>query len=250
MAELEVRLPRKSDERVVARVDCQHRLEMMAESSVPLAFQSFLGLTPHEEMRIFSVINGKAKGLNPSLIDYHQSILLDLARETADLYIAKRLNDDPGSVWHDGLKLGGAATQGTKRRITLRGMRHAVALFLQNALIRDLPIDEQYRVVASFWFAAVRIWPKAWREPRKHLLTKGIGVQGLSLLAADIAKFAVHEGETLTETTFEHQLSCLRTFDWSNTGPFQGLGGRSGARRVHERLARQLFAPKRVVQGG
>jgi len=250
VADLEIRLPRKLDERVVARVDCQHRLEMMAESGVPLAFQSFLGLTPHEEMRIFSVINGKAKGLNPSLIDYHQSILLDVARETADLYIAKRLNDDPGSVWHDGLKLGGAATQGTKRRITLRGMRHAVALFLQHALIRDLPIDEQYRVVASLWSAVVRTWPKAWQEPRKHLLTKGIGVQGLSLLAADIAKFATREGEALTQATFEHQLSCLQAFDWSNTGPFQGLGGRSGARRVHERLARQLFAPKRVALGG
>ena len=75
---------------------------MMAGSPVPLTFQCFLSLTPHEEMRVFSVINSKAKGLNPSLIDYHQSLLLDVAREAADLYIAKRLNDDPGSVWHDG----------------------------------------------------------------------------------------------------------------------------------------------------
>jgi DGQHR domain-containing protein len=220
---------------------------MMAESSVPLAFQCFLGLTPHEEMRVFSVINSKAKGLNPSLIDYHQSLFLDIARDSADLYIAKRLNDDPGSVWHNGLKLGGIATQGAKRRMTLRGMRHAVALFLQHALIRDLPIEEQYRVVASLWSAVVQTWPEAWDRPRKHLLTKGIGVQGLSLLAADIVRFATREGESLTQEAFERQLGELRDFDWSNTGPFRGLGGRSGAREVHERLARQLFAPRRVA---
>jgi DGQHR domain-containing protein len=247
VAELALRLPPSPGERVMARVDCQHRLEMMADSAVPLAFQCFLGLTPHEEMRVFSVINSKAKGLNPSLIDYHQSLLLDVAREAADLYIAKRLNNDPHSVWHDGLKLGGAATQGTKRRMTLRGMRHAVALFLQHALIRDLPIEEQYGVVADLWSAAVCTWPAAWQEPRKHLLTKGIGVQGLSLLAADIVKFAMREGEILTRATFERQFGRLRDFDWSNTGPFRGLGGRSGAREVHELLARQLFAPRRIA---
>src|SRR5262249_49321192 len=112
LAELRLRVPRNPSHRVLARVDCQHRLEMMVDSPVPLAFQCFLGLTPHEEMRVFNVINSKAKGLNPSLIDYHESLFLDVARDSADLYIAKRLNDDPRSVWHNGLKLGGAATQG------------------------------------------------------------------------------------------------------------------------------------------
>jgi DGQHR domain-containing protein len=247
LAELRLRRPRVAEDRVVARVDCQHRLEMMRESSVPLAFQCFLGLAPEEEMRVFNVINSKVKGLNPSLIDYHQSVLLDVAREAADLYIAKRLNDDPDSVWHNGLKLGGAATQGAMRRMTLRGMRHSVALFLQHAPICDLPPQELYEVVAALWSAVVRTWPQAWRHPRKHLLTKGIGVQGVSLLAADIVNFALREGDALTQAAFERQFRRLREFDWSNTGPLRGLGGRSGAREVHVRLARQLFPPRRLA---
>lgn len=248
-AELRLRVPAPHEERVVARVDCQHRLEMMSESTVPLAFQCFLGLTPQDEMRVFSVINSKAKGLNPSLIDYHQSVLLDVARDAADLYIAKRLHYDPASVWHNNLKLGGMATQGATRRMTLRGMRHAVQIFLHHGLIGDLPIQEQYEVVAALWSAIVRTWPNVWKDPRKHLLTKGIGVQGLSLLGADVVKLAMREGEELTEATFEHHLARLRDFDWSNSGPFRGLGGRGGAREVHQQLARRLFAPRRVALG-
>jgi DNA sulfur modification protein DndB len=246
-AELRIRIPGPGEERIVARVDCQHRLEMMEESSVPLAFQCFLGLTPQDEMRVFNVINSKAKGLNPSLIDYHQSVLLDVAHDAADLYIAKRLHYDPASVWHQNLKLGGAVTQGATRRMTLRGMRHAVQIFLHDALIGELPIEQQYQVVAALWSAIVRTWPDAWDDPRKHLLTKGIGVQGLSLLGADIVKLAMGEGDELTEPTFVRHLSRLRNFDWSNAGAFRGLGGRGGAREVHQQLARQLFAPRRVA---
>jgi DGQHR domain-containing protein len=246
-AKIIIRVPEPGEQRVLARVDCQHRLEMMSESSVPLTFQCFLNLTPQEEMRVFSVINSKAKGLNPSLIDYHQSMLLDVAQDAADLYIAKRLHYDRESVWHRNLKLGGTVTQGASRRMTLRGMRHAVQLFLHNALVYDLAVERQYEVVAALWGAIVQTWPEAWKYPRRHLLTKGIGVQGLSLLGADVVKLAISEGEPLNQLTFERYLSRLRDFDWSNTGPFRGLGGRGGAREVHQHLARRFFAPRRVA---
>ncbi len=242
LAVLQILQPSGSNGRVMARVDCQHRLEMMGESDVPLSFQCYLGLTPEEEMRIFNVINSKAKGLSPSLLDYHDTQLLeDVAKEHPELFIAKKLNDAPDSVWHNRLKLGGAATQGTHRRVTLRGMKHGVALFLQNALIRNLPIVEQYEIVATFWRAVTKAWPEAWNQPRKHLLTKGIGVQGLSLLAGDIVKLAMDAGEEPTIATFERYLRRVTTEDWSNTGSFKGLGGRSGAHEAHERLARELL---------
>src|SRR5262249_35693737 len=138
-----IRLEPKNGEPSLARVDCQHRLEMMGESRVPLTFQCFLGLTPHQEMRIFNVINGKGKGLSSSLLDYHHTLLEDVARANPELYIAKNLNDDAASVWHDRLKLGGTATQGRQRRVTLRGMKHAVALFLQGALLEDISLSAQ-----------------------------------------------------------------------------------------------------------
>jgi len=237
-----VRLEPGAGKPSLARVDCQHRLEMMGESAVALTFQCFLGLTPYQEMRIFNVINGKAKGLSSSLLDYHHTLLEDVARANPELYIAKNLNDDPASVWHNRLKLGGAATQGRQRRITLRGMKHAVALFLQSALLEDVSLTEQYEIVRAFWGAVASTWPEPWREPRSHLLTKGIGVQGLSLLAGDIVKLALATGEPLSLPTFEHYLAAIKSQNWMNTGPLKGFGGRSGAQEVHKRLARQLLA--------
>ena len=51
---------------VLVQVDCQHRLGMMQDSDIPLTFQCFLGLNKTEEMAIFNIINGKAKGLSSS----------------------------------------------------------------------------------------------------------------------------------------------------------------------------------------
>ncbi len=64
VATLEIRRPLNGLPPVLAQVDCQHRLGMMGDSDVPLTFQCFLGLSARDEMAIFNVINGKAKGLS------------------------------------------------------------------------------------------------------------------------------------------------------------------------------------------
>ena len=92
---LSLRIPSADKPFVLAQVDCQHRLGMMSDSTIPLTFQFFLGLSPHQEMAIFNVINAKAKGLSSSLLDYHTTKLVpDLETIRLDLFIAKRLNDD------------------------------------------------------------------------------------------------------------------------------------------------------------
>ena len=50
--------------KVLAQVDCQHRLGYLADLDVSLSFMCFIGLSEREEMEIFKVINSKAKGLS------------------------------------------------------------------------------------------------------------------------------------------------------------------------------------------
>src|SRR5262249_19071761 len=165
---LEILIPREAEERVMAQVDCQHRLGMMQDSAIPLTFHCLLGLTPLQEMRIFNVINSKAKGLSPSLLDYHDTqILQDLAASRPHLFIAKKLHDDAKSVWFGRLKLGGSTTQGAHRRVSLRGMQNAVDLFLSRSVVRDRPILEQYEIVSAFWEAVAMTWPRVWNRPRE-----------------------------------------------------------------------------------
>src|SRR5213594_377115 len=98
--------------------------------------------------------------------------------------------------------------------------------------MQDLPVLQQYDIVSGFWRAVAETWPDAWNRPRENLLTKGVGVQGLSLLAADIAKHQMNERHVPSKETFQRYLKVIKDQNWSNTGPFKGFGGRSGAKEV------------------
>lgn len=240
---LSLREPPSPDARVLAQVDCQHRLGAMADCDVMLTFQCYLGLTPLEEMAVFNVINGKAKGLSSSLLDFHTTKLVPSLEDVKlDLFIAKRLNDDPASVWHKKLKLGGKTTQGTKRPASLRGLQLAVELYLQRSGFdtdEATSVATKYDAYRSFWRAASTTWPSAWGAPRKHLITKGVGVQALSLLAGDVVRDPAGDVQT-SESYFAGVLARLGTIDWSSGGPFRAYGGRKGAGQVHEQLSARL----------
>lgn len=245
-ATLTVRVPSDTAPAVLAQVDCQHRLGMMKESGVPLTFQCFLGLSPREEMAIFNVINGKAKGLSSSLLDYHTTKLLpDLESIRLDLYIAKLLNDDSQSVWHGKVKLGGRSTQGSKRRTSLRGLQTATKALLQRRpfdAASEMGAPERYLAVRDFWTAVVAVWPTAWSKPRTHLITKGVGVTALSLLAADIITAILSRQNRIDSNAFMAYLTPLSDVDWSSKGPFEAYGGRRGATEAHKSLAFRLRA--------
>lgn len=244
---LTIRRPSASAPPVLAQVDCQHRLGMMADSNIPLTFQCYLGLGAREEMLIFNTINSNAKGLNPSLLDFHASKLIpELEAVQLELFIAKTLHDDPESVWHGLVKMGGVNTQGAQRRVSLRGIQAATKLLLQRSPLGatfDLSPRQKYEVVRSFWNAVATIWTGAWNRPRNHLLVKGVGVNAVSLLGADILTAALSHGQPLSRRTFEDYLAPLALLDWSTDGIFKGYGGRQGAAQAHQCLRSHLFAP-------
>lgn len=243
-ATLHVRVPRAGSPPVMARVDCQHRLGMMTDSEVQLTFQCFLGLSVAEEMAVFNVINGKAKGLSSSLLDYHTTKLVEGYEESQlELYVAKRLNEDPRSVWRGAVKLGGVATQGSHRRVSLRGLQAATKVLLKHSLLGParLSKEEVYGVVRDYWRAIAATWAKAWSEPRRYQLTKGVGVTALSLLGADIINACLSAGKPPSEDAMREHLRALADVDWSNAGVFKGFGGRSGAARAHDFLRSRLF---------
>ena len=82
----------------------------------------------------------------------------------------------------------------------------------------------------------------AWEKPRRHLLTKGVGVTALSMLAADIVGAVSTNGRFPGTDNFERYLRSLSEVDWSTRGDFRGFGGRQGAREVHEFLAARVFS--------
>src|SRR5262249_39548288 len=141
-----------------------------------------------EEMEIFNTINSKARGLSTSLLDFHEATLAgDLAAERPELFIALQLNNLPQSPWHRQLDLGGAKTSGLTRRASLRTMQKAIKRFLlQTKMLRTRGPDAAAQSLMDFWSAVAIVLTDVWDQPRRHLLTKGVGVYALTGIAADL----------------------------------------------------------------
>ena len=225
--------------KIMAQVDCQHRLGHMDDLDISLPFMCFLGLSRAEETEVFSIINGKAKGLSPSLLDFHAAQLAeDLATDRPELFVALHLNNHPDSPWHRRLNIGGQPTLGLKRVASLRLMQQAVADFFKASGVRDrLSAAEVAALVSDFWTAVATVLPKPWADTRKHLLTKGVGVYALMAIAADITQEAQASGRACDKRTFAAALQDFAPdLDWSTTGPLKGFGGQSGVKAAVEFL--------------
>jgi DGQHR domain-containing protein len=225
--------------RILAQVDCQHRLGHLQDLAVELPFICFVGLTAREEMDVFRIINSKAKGLSTSLLDYHDAQLAeDLAFERPELFVALQLNISAESPWRRQLDLGGERTSGLTRRASLRTMQKAIREhFLVPSRILERESAESAAAVAiAFWQAVTDVLPAAWNNPRKHLLTKGVGVYALSGLMGDIYRER-DSAAACTRLAFRSELAGFaQDVDWSGNGMFKGLGGESGAKEALSRL--------------
>lgn len=227
-----LRLPDEPTE-VLVQVDGQHRLGFLQSSTIEFAFMTYLGLSVEEEMDVFRVINGKAKGLSNSLIDFTEARLIgaDLPLVKPELYVALRLHEDDKSPWYKRLDLGGDKTVGTKRIASLRTMQGAVRRLMRAANWTTAPPAQRIAsMTIDFWRAVAFVLPEQWAAPRGHVLTKGIGVYALMSFAGHLIDEAQ---KGCISTDFDYFVSNLSDFvdriDWSNAGPLHGYGGAGGA---------------------
>lgn len=224
--------------KLLAQVDCQHRLGHLSDLDIELPFMCFIGLAENEEMEIFNIINGKARGLNTSLLDFHDAQLAnDLASDRPELFIALYLKNEANSPWYQQLDLGGSSTSGMTRRASLRTLQKAIKRFLaKTRLGRAGKTEIAARAVLDFWSAVTTTLPEQWANPRKYLITKGIGVYALMDLAADIWNDA--PSDTFRDKRYftAALADFVSDFDWSTDGPLKGLGGESGVKEAVTQL--------------
>jgi DNA sulfur modification protein DndB len=235
---------------VMAQVDCQHRLGYLQESPIQFAFMAYIGLTVSEEMEIFRIINGKAKGLSGSLLDFTEAKLTGAALSTAkpELYIALRLQEDPSSPWYRRLDMGGKSIVSPMRQASLRTMQRATKRFLKEASIPAGHIpDIAPNIVIDFWKAVSIVAQKEWNAPRAHMITKGVGVYSLMSLAGILVREAREANRKCDLDYFIAKLSdFICQIDWSNQGTLQGYGGASGANAVLELM---LHMRNKAIEG-
>lgn len=219
--------------KVMAQVDCQHRLGYLGDSDTSFAFMSFIGLSVSEEMEVFRVINGKAKGLSGSLLDFTEARLAGASLKThkPELFLALQLQENFNSPWAGLLDLGGKPILGNARQASLRTMERASKRFLREAKLNSKRTPESTAtVVIDFWRALAFVLETQWLKPRQHMITKGVGVYSLMSLAGLLTREAEEKGVLADFDYFVTKLSdFIHRIDWSNAGPLKGFGGASGA---------------------
>ena len=241
---------------VLAQVDCQHRLGHLHDLETLLPFLFLLGLTPREEMEVFRIINSKAKGLSTSLLDYHDAQLAaDLSKERPELFIALQLNINEESPWRRQLDLGGDKTSGLTRRASLRTMQKAIRdyLLLPTDILGRETVEATTALVLDFWLALTEVLPAAWKDPRRHMLTKGVGVYALTGLIGDIYSERGSAAACTRRTLRADLAAFAQDVDWTGSGTLKGLGGESGAKealRVLRDIRRQAGLGGKVVEHG
>lgn len=218
---------------VMAQVDCQHRLGYLQDSPIQFAFMAYIGLSVTEEMEIFRVINGNAKGLSGSLLDFTEAKLTGHALSSLkpELFIALHLQENPLSPWYQRLDMGGTSIVSPKRQASLRTMQKAVKRFLKEAHIPTEHIPALAPdIVIDFWKAVSIVASGEWKSPRLHMLTKGVGVYSLMSLAGILVCEARESNRKCDLDYFITKLSdFICQIDWTNQGSLQGYGGASGA---------------------
>jgi len=221
---------RNTQKKYLSQVDCQHRLGYLSDVKIQLPFMIYIGLTITEEMSVFNIINSKSKGLNSSLLDYHDSQLAnDLADDRPELYIALQLNQVVDSPWYKQLDLGGNVTSGMHRRASFRTMQKSVKRFLAITSFLQTDVENYFQYILDFWKSIHYLLNKEWNEPRNHIINKGIGVYALMELASiiyqDASKNYIHPDQSYITGNLS---DFIHDIDWSNKGPFKGLGGHTG----------------------
>jgi DGQHR domain-containing protein len=233
----------------LARLDAQHRMAETEGFEERLPFVIYDGLQPTEEVGIFTIINDEHKGLTKSLVDKHRARLLgaELPEEEPHLAIAVKLNDDSASPWFKAIDTGGVKTPGTKRRVTLRTLQEATREMISGPRCQNADFTTKYRVVLNFWKAVVKLFPNEWANPRKHLITKGIGVHALGAVGRDVIEARIDVQDYSSEA-FEKALSKLANFDWGNkTSVFSVVGGKKGVKFATALLNRIIFGSVSVA---
>ncbi|MBX7112680.1 MAG: DGQHR domain-containing protein [Dehalococcoidia bacterium] len=229
----------RRDQRI-AKIDGQHRgigvEEHLGDPGYPVPFLMFDDLDPSLEQRLFIDINKEQKKVSMS----HVLALGD--DELADM--VKRLESDPESPWYEKVNLIGA--RGLGRPVNMQSLRAGLEDLLRAGPVKQLSIEERYQVAKTFWHTVARTWPEAWGNPRKHLLTKSIGMIAVSELGGDLIPMCLtgrggSEASVLDESKLEEFLSRAGDFDWSSGGELQGIAGRGGAKIVKDRLDARIF---------
>ena len=214
-------------------MDGQHRLGGIKEyiqetdSTLNVPFLAFHYLDEDEEIKLFDVINTKAKGIGTSLSRY-------LNRNNDDIsWVATNLILKPESPFFSKGTLIGKRTK--EKHITLQNLYHIVNLLIKKTEFTKLP-KEKILSLTLFYFNLVKeILPEEWNDYKGYRLTHIACLNALAIVGNELinSNYLV-KSQQPDSVKIANKLLNIKDIDWSSSGDLKFIKGVAGTRLLAE----------------
>lgn len=210
-------------------MDGQHRLGGIEEyiretdSMLNVPFLAFHYLDEDEEIKLFDVINTKAKGIGTSLSRY-------LNRNNDEIsWVATNLILKPESPFFSKGTLIGKRTR--EKNITLQNLYNIVKYLTHKSELENLSKEKKLNL-ALFYFNLIKeLFPKEWDDNKSYRLTHITCLNGLAIAGNKIINDNyLSKSQQPDSTKIMSLLLNLKDIDWSANGDLKYLKGLPGAK--------------------
>ncbi|MGE7020843.1 DGQHR domain-containing protein [Solibacillus cecembensis] len=210
-------------------MDGQHRLGGIQEyinetdSTLTVPFLAFHYLDDDDEIKLFDVINTKAKGIGTSLSRY-------LNRHNDDFgWIATNLILKPESPFFSKGTLIGRRTK--EKHITLQNLYQLVNLLTKKSPIAKLPKEKILNITLLYFNLIKELLPDQWNDYKNYRLTHITCLNALAIVGNGLINDAYSEKiQQIDSIKVANKLIKLSEIDWSSNGDLKYLKGTSGTK--------------------
>lgn len=205
------------------------------------------------ERAFFFVINKTQKSVSSSLKDELAYLTInagitgipaiDKEKWRAELVpVVNELNKE-GSPLHGLINLGGS--NGLQRPIPLTSFVSSLKPLYDNPVFNAYSEEEKVEYLKLYWKAVKDVFPEAFKDTKKYLLTKTIGMYPMNSLSADILEKLLEDGkDPFNYDDIYSYVVLIKDMDWSvETSEFTYFIGKKGTGKGYE-LLKENFQKK------
>lgn len=210
-------------------MDGQHRLGGIKEyitetdSTLNVPFLAFHYLDDDEEIKLFDVINTKAKGIGTSLSRY-------LNRDNDDIsWVASNLILKPESPFFSKGTLIGKRTK--EKNITLQNLYNIVKLLTKKSILVNLSKEKKLNL-ALFYFNLIKeLFPSEWEDNKLYRMTHITCLNALAIAGNQIINDNyLSKSQQPDSVKIAGLLVNLKDIDWSSSGDLKYIKGAAGSK--------------------
>ncbi|UDK97508.1 DGQHR domain-containing protein [Lysinibacillus sphaericus] len=210
-------------------MDGQHRLGGIEKyindtaSMLIIPFLAFHYLDEDEEIKLFDVINTKAKGIGTSLSRY-------LNRNNDDLsWVATNLILKPESPFFSKGTLTGNRSK--EKNITLQNLYNMVKLLTKKSNLEKLPKEKKLNLCLFYFNTIKELFPEQWADNKLYRMTHITGLNALAIAGNQVInENYLTKSQQPDSSKIAKTLLNLKEIDWLASGDLKYLKGAAGSK--------------------